>query len=53
MHTQRGVADVEVEDAHHWRRRRRSRSRRRMDCEVQWMRMEQDSSVKKTNHHYD
>ena len=27
------LADVEVEDAHRWRR---------MDCEVQWIRMEQD-----------
>ena len=41
MHTQREMADVEVEDAHHWRRR--------MDCEVQWMRMEQDSSPKNNN----
>ena len=37
MHTQRGGADVEVEDAHRWRRR--------MDCEVQWTRMEQDSTL--------
>ena len=43
MHIQRGVTDVEMEDAHHWRRRRK-----RMDCEVLWTRMDGAGQLSQT-----